>query len=46
MPAAEFESGSFFSFGDITVTKFPFEEGNESSNSDSYPRKNGFKFKK
>ena len=45
IPHAKFEADSSSSFGDIHVTKFPSEQGNESSKSASYPRKTGLTFK-
>ena len=42
IPDAKFESGSFsIFFLRYDVTKFPSEEGNQSSNSDTYSRKMG-----
>ena len=45
IPDAKFEYDSSSSVGD-DVTKFPSEEGNESSNSAIYPRKMGLTLKK
>ena len=43
---AKFEGNSSSSYGDYDVTKFPSEEGNESSDWAIYPWKTGLTFKK
>ena len=45
LPDAKVEADSSSSFGDMMVTKFPSEEGNESSNLAIYPQKTGFTLK-
>ena len=46
IPGVKFEADSSSKFWRYDVTKFPLEEGNESSNSSIYPRKTGLTLKK
>ena len=44
IPGTKFEHASSSSVGDMKITKFPSEEGNESPNSAIYPMKKGLAF--